>query len=1065
MLSRLWILSGSEKKVPILARATDAEALPKEALYAVTLAQQQDAVLGYLKMRDTNYRPAQPIAGLSVQEEHPDFVSDLSDTFDDMQEELAVDNNTERSTYPLLQTYLKSLGFNVHVENGVVRNTVWDVRVLDGYQEVVDIEIKKDMQGYGTWEEASKQGVVQRQFPNVLVVVLSTKEVYWWLEGRIQVERGAEAFACALGYRMVVPHTIKGLTEVMATRTKILAAFLVKERLQNIPLNMALDGLARQFPGFGELELAQVCVLAKFNESLGQVQQGFLESIAHQVARWARNGKILLPDGTPKFQFELEGLRLLYEKTFHNEDGATPLYSKLLRKSSETPVLQYLYEHYLQCLDPALKKQRGSWYTPMSAVFCSMQLVHEKSKLMGYRQGIADKDCPPLVDSCCGTGPFLYACLYIMHEELGQQEFDMRLPDLVAKLIGFEINPTAYMIAKMALAQALHALSSRKHIPEPRVFLVDSLRDPLKPTHPIIDEDMLGELGYYIQADVREALEIRDGGEPCFLIGNPPYKLHSANKGEWITGLVEDYNGAHKTRMVKNDYVKFMRMMQHMQRNSPHAIMCLVTPHTWFEALDFTAMRRVYGQEYPYRITIDLHGNARTRETTPPELLDEVGPDQNIFEIQTGIGICLLARGMPEAEAWHGDVWGSRTHKDKVLAAGSIPLTKYAVSERAPIWHPAWGANSKRDRFLSYTSVDDIFTVSMVGIQTAADTIAVGFTPEEVVSQLLEFGEKGAPVKKWQIQVQAHVQKHGAALSDIRPVMYRPYDMRVFSAHPNICKGLKPRVTLQMLGGNNKAFCTVRSGGSPWKHALVSHSAISAMAVDCREGTRMFPLFTNAPTSGSFEDIFTQEDTPPEPNINNVFVKQLESSLGLPVKTSGLSDGLQTCWVPEDILAYVYAVLSNPLYQEHYRDLLRGMYPRVPFPTDLDACRHYIQMGHRLMDAQDPKTWMARHTDDLLIRVLQGDVNVPVRVGKRVYSPDARTLHINDHHYFEDVTPEMWGYRIGSEYVVQRWLKERKGRVLCTAERLHFRQLLEMVSQTAALESQLGASFLEDLPK
>ena len=141
------------------------------------------------------------------------------------------------------------------------------------------------------------------------------------------------------------------------------------------------------------------------------------------------------------------------------------------------------------------------------------------------------------------------------------------------------------------------------------------------------------------------------------------------------------------------------------------------------------------------------------------------------------------------------------------------------------------------------------------------------------------------------------------------------------------------------------------------------------------------------------------------------------------------------------------------------------MYPRVPFPTDLDACRHYIQMGHRLMDAQDPKTWMARHTDDLLIRVLQGDVNVPVRVGKRVYSPDARTLHINDHHYFEDVTPEMWGYRIGSEYVVQRWLKERKGRVLCTAERLHFRQLLEMVSQTAALESQLGASFLEDLPK
>ena len=133
----------------------------------------------------------------------------------------------------------------------------------------------------------------------------------------------------------------------------------------------------------------------------------------------------------------------------------------------------------------------------------------------------------------------------------------------------------------------------------------------------------------------------------------------------------------------------------------------------------------------------------------------------------------------------------------------------------------------------------------------------------------------------------------------------------------------------------------------------------------------------------------------------------------------------------EDIFAYTYAVLHDPVYRHDYRvDLLRE-FPRLPFYHDF---RLWRDMGRELLDLhvgfERAEPWPLERVD------LEGE---PRRVVLRA-DKEQGTIVLDNKTTLRGIPPEAWEYQLGSrsalEWVLDQY-KERKPRDPTIAERFN----------------------------
>ena len=74
----------------------------------------------------------------------------------------------------------------------------------------------------------------------------------------------------------------------------------------------------------------------------------------------------------------------------------------------------------------------------------------------------------------------------------------------------------------------------------------------------------------------------------------------------------------------------------------------------------------------------------------------------------------------------------------------------------------------------------------------------------------------------------------------------------------------------------------------------------------------------------------------------------------------------------------------------------------------------------------------------------------PVSVAGRVY--------INDQQFFERMPPEAWAFQVGGYQVIQKWLKDRKGRTLTFAELHHYQKVVMPLAETIRLMAEIDAA-------
>ena len=202
------------------------------------------------------------------------------------------------------------------------------------------------------------------------------------------------------------------------------------------------------------------------------------------------------------------------------------------------------------------------------------------------------------------------------------------------------------------------------------------------------------------------------------------------------------------------------------------------------------------------------------------------------------------------------------------------------------------------------------------------------------------------------------------------------------------------------------------SKGPVWQHALITDKITESSYISNKtsEIGHVFPLYLY-PDSEEL-DFTTERLLNFKPDFLKAFSERLELSQTAP---SGLPQGVS----PEEILAYIYAILYSPTYRERYNEFLKYGYPRIPLPPDIEHFRKLSALGGALID------W----------HLLKGGSGAAPRhrfegegggiVSKVRYADGS--VWINPTQRFTDVPVDVWDYEIGAYQVCEKWLKDRKG--------------------------------------
>lgn len=694
----------------------------------------------------------------------------------------------------------------------------------------------------------------------------------------------------------------------------------------------------------------------------------------------------------------------------------------------------HFYEDFLKAYNPSLRKLKGVWYTPQPVVQFIVRAVDEiLQRDFELSEGLADyskfvhevvneqyekgekkfkgKSSSPtikqemhrvqILDPATGTGTFLAEVVNQIFDKFNgmQGMWQGYVNDhLLPRLHGFELLMASYAVAHLKLDMLLqqtgfnHAENSRRL----KIYLTNSLEE----VHP--DTGTLW--AQWLSDEASAANRIKRDCPVMVMIGNPPYSGESQNKGEWIMRLLEDYKkepggkmrlNERNPKWINDDYVKFIRLAQNYVERNKCGIIGFINPHGFLDNPTFRGMRWNLLSTFDKIYTINLHGNYKKKEVCP-----DGSPDENVFDIQQGVSINLFIKtGEKKAselgKVYYYDLYGKREEKYDFLTNTPFSEVKYQeLQPVAPMYFFVPKNFGLMDEYEKGVSISSLFSLGSMGITTGHD--------KEMVS------------------LQSFKSDYNFQYS------YRPFDIRwinydvkqITRARANVMNNLKkPNIALCLIKVNSSSdglFKVLMSAGLTDKTILSS-----------KDNANVFPLY-----------LYTKEfgEEKKNPNLKKEEWQKFNDAVGKET-------------TPEDILAYIYAVLHSPSYRERYKEFLKVDFPRIPLPKTAKEFNRLTAIGQQLIDLHlmnNTQSWKCTTTFPEV-----GSQQVDFQEWK-----DGQ-VWINDKQYFGNVPESVWEFYIGGYQPAQKWLKDRKGRTLSFDEIKHYLHVVHALEETMKLMKEI----------
>ncbi len=774
------------------------------------------------------------------------------------------------------------------------------------------------------------------------------------------------------------------------------------------------------------------------------------------------------------------------------------------RTRQEDPVVHF-YETFLAEYNPKLRETRGVYYTPEPVV---SYIVRSVDKILqtdfGLPKGLADSSKIKIkkgeteieshklliLDPATGTGTFLYSVIKQIAKRFEKNKgmWDGYVSEhLLPRIFGFELLVAPYSVAHLKLGLLLEETGYKFQSNERlRVFLTNTLEEVDRLSN-------VSGLTRWLNDEADSASKIKQDAPVMVVLGNPPYSGESANKGEWIkqllhgvdthTGkLTENYfevNGQslneRNPKWLNDDYVKFIRFSQWRIDQTGYGILAFVTNHGYLDNPTFRGMRESLMKTFDELYILDLHGNSKKKERSP-----DGSADQNVFDIQQGVAIGIFIKRKSEqkepGKVFHQHLYGVREiwtvndsdekeltgGKYQWLAHNDISSTEWKeIEPNKPYYLFIPQDEQLLIEFSKGWKITEMMPANSVGIVTARDSLSIHFSRESVYQTINDFAnlpEKearskynlGEDTRDWKVKLaQDDLIKSGLSQNKIVPILYRPFDFR-FTYYTGTSRGFQcmPRseTMLHLLAGRNLALITTRQTKDNW-NTLATENIIGHKAASRYETSYIFPLYIY-PTEK--RGLFDEETSERKPNFSDEFVKDFSAKLKLEFISDGKGDLVKT-FAPEDVFNYAYAVFHSPNYRSRYAEFLKIDFPRLPLTSNLALFRLLGNLGSKLVGLH------------LLEAEVESNVTFPERGSNEVKTVkyEGEKVWINEMQYFGNVPETVWNFHIGGYQVLQKWLKDRKGRPLSYDDLEHYKTVVSALLQTIELMSAIDEA-IED---
>ncbi|MBN1886479.1 MAG: N-6 DNA methylase [Thermoflexales bacterium] len=768
------------------------------------------------------------------------------------------------------------------------------------------------------------------------------------------------------------------------------------------------------------------------------------------------------------------------------------------KEHKEDPVVHF-YESFLREYDPDKKARRGVFYTPDSVVSFIVRSVDYLLRTeFGCPDGLADTGemawkgqmVPKvqILDPATGTGTFLNHVIEQIYdtftrnaEKAGLRPMEIALAwneyvarHLLPRLYGFELMMAPYAVAHMKLGLALqqtgYDFGSDERL---RVYLTNTLQ----PAHevPRVDTPSLAH-------EAEEANRVKTEVPVTVIIGNPPYSGHSANKGEWIGSLVRSYYqvdgaslGERNPKWLQDDYVKFIRFAQWRIEQAGAGIVAMITNHGYLDNPTFRGMRQQLLGTFDDIYVSDLHGNTKKKETAP-----DGGKDENVFDIQQGVAILLavkhsssvaLARGERrlakpiEVRVHHADLYGIREGKYDFLASHDVSTVEWMdLQPTSPFYLFVPQNVNVRTEYEQGWKITEVMPVNVLGFQSHRDYFAIDLDRAALRHRIKEMRDtqlsdddfrrkyEVPDNRDWKLSVaRARLRRNSHWEDDLIDCLYRPFDIRPTYFSEVAMDYPRLEVTRHLLKPN-LAFNLVRqTKAERWQHALVSDCPTPAVFVEVKDGSSIFPLYLYTTAESTAGTLFAQTETTRVPNFAPTFIRTISDNLNLTFIPDGMGD-LRKTFGPEDVFHYMYAVFHSPTYRTRYAEFLKIDFPRLPLTRDLGLFRTLAGLGAELVGLHllespaldKPITRFVGRGDDVVAR------------GYPKY--DDSTVWMNAGQGFQGVPEEVWEFHVGGYQVCHKWLKDRRGYELDSADKAHYARIVVALRETIRLMDEIDAA-------
>ena len=725
--------------------------------------------------------------------------------------------------------------------------------------------------------------------------------------------------------------------------------------------------------------------------------------------------------------------------------------------------LKAIYEDFYKAYNPKAADRLGVVYTPNEVVdFMIRGADHLLERHFGRR--LAD-DNVQILDPATGTGTFITSL--IEHLPPDRREYKY-LNEIHAN----EVAILPYYIANLNIEYTYHARTGN-YLAFPNLCFVDTLDnvDWNGGSEGAVERQSGMNLG---GLSTENWIRIQEQNQRTIsvIIGNPPYNANQQDANDQnpnreypeIDQRIKDSyvraSSAQKTKQY-DMYKRFIRWAT--DRLDDDGIIAFVTNRAYLDSRQDDGFRRIATDEFTDVYVLDLGSDVRRN----PKI---AGTTHNVFGIQTGVAIAFFVR--EQARIGKCSLHYARREDEELAGETLNYLRSTAVEdvrfeEIIPDENARW-LDQAQTNFADLTPVASretkqaqeiaheaaIFRQFCPGVSTNRDSWVYDVDRSSLRRKVRWFigtynglvdgaTESAGSTIKWSEGLRGHFDRNRRitySRSSCLSAIYRPFVRRDYYADQLMSDRLTEKHAA-MFGSRfdrkNRVICVSGFGASK-PFSVLAVDRLSSL--DLLEKTQCLSLYRYT-VAGRRQSNVTR--------------------WGLAQFRDHYDD--QTISA-EDIFAYVYAALHDPVYRETYAVELLQEFPRLPFHDDF---REWARIGQALLDLhigfEDADPWPLRRVDG---KGKPGKPKLRADKNRGIITLDGQTS-------LEDVPPEAWDYVLGARSALE-WVldqhKEKKPRDATVREKFntyrfadHKERVIELLRRVCTV-SVRTMELIDELP-